>query len=583
MDSKIIPKLYMKLLPIQILLVIISGMNGIIDNVFASNFIGKDAMAVTGIFGPVTNFLNAINALFFGGAQVLCGKYLGRRMEERTKSIFTIDISVMIVVAILLTAVSEAVPSALASALGANDDLNAELASYIRGYAVGLPFFCLGTQFTAFLQLEHKEKLSYISIVSMFISNAFFNWLFIVAFDMGLLGLGLSTSIGNMLFFLIQAIHYLSGKSVLKFSLKHIVRSDLKDIVINGIPGASTQLCIFVRGIIIIHIIKHFIGYDGLAAYSAISSFGSVYWAVPAGVTSAVIVLGSVYVGDEDREGLKALMKTFFTRGLGIVIAVSAALSALCVPLTMMFFRDTSADVYRMTVLGFMLFPISTPVSAFTVGLNNYYHCQYHEKIVRIVSVIDGLIGVCLFSIILAPLFKMTGIWIAQIAGGLMSATALIIFATLYNHSLPYTLEKLMCFPEGFGVSEEDRIDISVNSMDQVINISEQVWGFCKEHNVDAKRTNCASLSVEELAGNIVRHGFRDGKKNSIDIRVSYVKGDIVISFKDDCIPFNPAQASQLFDSDDKTHNVGLRLASSIAGSMNYQNTFGLNILTIRI
>jgi len=188
-------------------------------------------------------------------------------------------------------------------------------------------------------------------------------------------------------------------------------------------------------------------------------------------------------------------------------------------------FLDRSADVYRMTVLGFMLFPISTPVSAFTVGLNNYYHCQYHEKIVRIVSVIDGLIGVCLFCIILAPLLKMTGIWIAQIAGGLMSATALIIFATLYNHSLPYTLEKLMCFPEGFGVSEKD----------------------------------------------------------SIDIRVSYVKGDIVISFKDDCIPFNPAQASQLFDSDDKTHNVGLRLASSIAGSMNYQNTFGLNILTIRI
>ena len=65
--SEIIPRLYMKLLPIQILLVIIGGLNSIIDNAFAANFLGSDAMAVTGLFSPVTNFLNAINALVFGG------------------------------------------------------------------------------------------------------------------------------------------------------------------------------------------------------------------------------------------------------------------------------------------------------------------------------------------------------------------------------------------------------------------------------------------------------------------------------------------------------------------------------------
>ena len=88
--SEIIPRLYMKLLPIQILLVIIGGLNSIIDNAFAANFLGSDAMAVTGLFSPVTNFLNAINALVFGGAQVLCGKYLGKHMTERTSSIFSV-------------------------------------------------------------------------------------------------------------------------------------------------------------------------------------------------------------------------------------------------------------------------------------------------------------------------------------------------------------------------------------------------------------------------------------------------------------------------------------------------------------
>ncbi len=64
---------------------------------------------------------------------------------------------------------------------------------------------------------------------------------------------------------------------------------------------------------------------------------------------------------------------------------------------------------------------------------------------------------------------------------------------------------------------------------------------------------------------------------------------EIVICFKDDGIPFNPEEASRLFEAersgeheDGKTfHNIGLQLVSRISKSMTYQNTFGLNILTI--
>jgi anti-sigma regulatory factor (Ser/Thr protein kinase) len=101
---------------------------------------------------------------------------------------------------------------------------------------------------------------------------------------------------------------------------------------------------------------------------------------------------------------------------------------------------------------------------------------------------------------------------------------------------------------------------------------------------------NYASLCTEELAGNIVQHGFKDRKKHSIDIRVSYVNEEIVICFKDDGIPFNPQEAARMFEEEtvvgedsNAFHNIGLKLVSRIAGSMTYQNTFGLNILTIVI
>ena len=56
-----------------------------------------------------------------------------------------------------------------------------------------------------------------------------------------------------------------------------------------------------------------------------------------------------------------------------------------------------------------------------------------------------------------------------------------------------------------------------------------------------------------------------------------------MLSIKDDCRKFNPTEAAKLFDPDDKTHNLGLRIATGMTKRMSYQNTFGLNILTMVI
>ncbi len=211
------------------------------------------------------------------------------------------------------------------------------------------------------------------------------------------------------------------------------------------------------------------------------------------------------------------------------------------------------------------------------------------EHIVRTISVADGIVGVCLFTVLLVPRFGMMGVWVGQLLGCAFCVLLILIFACWYNRKLPISLDRLMCFPENFGVPEENRIDITARSLDEVVNLSRRIWDFCETHSIPERRKNYASLCTEELAGNIVLHGFRDNKKHSIDIRVSCVNEEVIVCFKDDGVPFNPQEAAQLFDDEDKGlhaggnafHNIGLRLVSRIAGSMTYQNMFGLNILTI--
>ena len=114
------------------------------------------------------------------------------------------------------------------------------------------------------------------------------------------------------------------------------------------------------------------------------------------------------------------------------------------------------------------------------------------------------------------------------------------------------------------------------------MNLSETVIRFCTQKGLDEKRAYYAGLCLEEMAGNIVLHGFnKDTKKHAVDMRVVYEEDELVIRLSDHCIPFNPKERAEIFNPEDITKNIGVRMVARIAKSMQYQNMLGLNVLTM--
>ncbi len=149
---------------------------------------------------------------------------------------------------------------------------------------------------------------------------------------------------------------------------------------------------------------------------------------------------------------------------------------------------------------------------------------------------------------------------------------------------MPRNTEDLLVLPENFGVEEHERIDISVRNMEEVMTVSRQVSDFCSRRGIDARRAYKASLCMEEMAGNIVSHGFRkDNKDHVIDIRVVHKGNDMLLRIRDDCVPFNPEERNKLTDPADRIKNMGIRMVYSIARDVEYQSVLGMNVLTIRI
>ncbi len=581
--SDMITKLFFRLLPVQILLIAIGSINSVIDGAMTSNFIGSEAMTVIGLYMPVIKIGETLNAVLLGGSQILCGQFLGKNQLNRTRNVFSLDMLLIVSVSVLFSAVCLVFPAELSKALGANAENAEGLKNYILGMSIGVLPQLLGAQLSAFLQLEQQQKRTYIGIAVMMIVNAALDCLFILVLHWGMFGLGLATSISCWVFFFVLGSYYLTAKAAIRFDRKGIRIRDLLSIVRIGAPGAVVTLCLSIRGFAVNTILLHASGSAGVAALSALNTFGGLLYAVTGGLAAATRLLVSVYAGEEDRAGIVRIMKTALKRGVLMVCGVAVLVICLAVPLTRVFYRDPSSEVFVLTTWIFRIYPLCMPLSAICVIFISYFQCVSRVKIVHVLSVMDGVAGVCLASLALAPLCGAIGVWIAHVLNGVFTTIAVVVHSHFIRKRFPRSIEDLMTIPDGFGVPTERRTELSIRSAADVTSSAETITAFCERIGIDRKRAYYAGLCLEELAANVVEHGFGDGKAHSAEICVVGKVDTLLLRIKDDCRAFDPKEATEMMDPKDMTHNIGLRIVQRFAKRMYYNSALGLNVLTIEI
>ena len=582
-DFKMLQKLCFRLLPIQVLLAMVGSINGIVSTLFASNFVCTDALSAIGLYGPLNSFFLAVNTMLMGGSQIICGKYMGRHEISSMQNVF----SVSMLVSALLAIVSSAVLLA-AGLLDLTGMFTSDVAvrtcfnQYLVGMAVGMAPQIIGQQLSGFLSLENRNKLTTLAGIAYIVTNLVLDYLFVVVLHMGTFGLALATSLGLWVFAGVQILYYVRGKSLLRLCFRKIRWNELNDIVKVGAPGAFSYGYQALRGFIVNSLTLSYVGSVGVSAFAASNSFLCLFWALPGGMAAVSRMLISVSAGEEDTESLQNAMRIMFYRYLPLMSAIAIGLIAAAVPMTRLYYQDVNDPVFMMTVWGFRILPLSMPLSIICMHFVCYAQVSEKKLMMHLLPMVDGVLGAAISTAILIPFMGMNSVYWANVINGIATTVIVFGYAWACNRHFPRNMAELMVIPKNFGVRREDRLDITVRSMEEVVCVSRQVQNFCLEKGVDSRRSYFTSLMVEEMAGNIVTHGFRkDRKRHSVDLRIAYKNGDLILRIKDDCIPFDPSERQKIVDPEDITKNVGIRLVFSLARDIQYQNILGMNALTI--
>ena len=583
-DGNLITRTFFRLLPIQILLAAINAVNNTVSSLFAANSVGPAAMSAIGFYNPINTLMCAVTGLFVCGSQIICGKYMGANQMDKTRNVFAVDIlSSLLFSAVYIALHLLAVPFGWMGLFTKDPEVRVYLDQYVLGRAIGIIPYVLGQQFAAFLSLENKTARTTVASVAFIFVNLVTNYLFVSRWKMQAFGLALASSVGLWVFFLVELAYYLGKKSVMKIRFRGIKKEDFGKIFTTGLPGALGDGYQTIRGLILNALIPIYAGSAGMSALSTTNSFVGLFWTIPSAMLVVSRMLMSVSIGEEDRRSLTDVMRHMFKWSIPIMAVIAVTIALLAEPITNLYYHDPTSEVYKMTVWGMRLMPLVMPLAIPTMNGVCYAQSSGKQVLVNILTAFDGFIGVCLFSLILVPSMSINGVYWATILNSIFADLIIVIYSIIRNKHFPRTMDEYMVIPADFGVSEADRIDMTVRNMEDVMTVSLKVTDFCREKGIDAKRTFHASLFLEEMAGNVVDHGFnKDKKSHLIDIRVAKKNDELILRIKDDCKPFDPASRSKLFDPEDPAKNVGLRMIYSMAEKVEYNNILGLNVLTIR-
>lgn len=561
------------------------SLNNITDGLMVSNFLGPQMLAGHSMVSPYFGMVAIISGLLATGMQISVSKHIGKGEFKKADNIFTASMLTCIGICLFVTVVCFFAKDGFASLFGAKPE-DPALFEIVREYASGLvtgtiPLAC-NCVLLPVLQINGNKSIAKYTLILITIANIVFNYFSIFVFDLGMFGIGLGTSLSQWLGFIIYLIPFARKKQMCKFRLTGIRPSLLKDVLIFGLPKATVRICNTLRPLLINRWILYLATGTAMSAVGLNNNIRDFFRIPETAIALSVMLIAGVFYSEKDKLSLQKLVRISMHYNVAINV-VLAAIIFIFAPLLASVYVETGSQVHTMAVTCLRW----TSAGLFFYAANEYFMDFLlgtgRHKSVHLLTFLERFVYAVLAALVLGKIFGINGVFASFSVAEMCFTVHILIMVGVKNRRFPKTLTDFMLLPKGFDFSPDTALEFSIHDLDEVVGVSRKVDAFCRERNVDARRTFYAALCTEELAANILQHGFKDGKKHSLSIRLLYINDELILRLRDNCRLFDIREKYDSIDNKDVTANIGIRLVMKTAKDVTYINTLNLNTTIIKI
>ena len=559
-----------------ILLSLSSSVGSMVDGVVIGQFLGVDSTAAFGIINPLMIAFSIIGAVVSAGARNRFTKLLGAGKTEQARNVFSLAciLSTGIATALMLFLIIFSGP--VTRALGASGntaDLLPQARNYLIGISFGLPAMNLVRVLNGFMALDNDRNLPVISSIFLTVSDILMDLAAVLFFHGGTLEMGVATSISYYVALAVLLTHFRKKDIFLRFQFRGLPWEETSAILGKGMPSGVCRLGNTLRCIFMNRMLALIASAAAIAAYSVHRQADSFFNPVTIGMADTVALLAGILVGEEDRPMMKRLLFTSVQATLVITAGIAALIWILAPQFASLYIKE-NPEALRLAVTAVRCYAIGMPIN----GLNLIY-LNYFQGIGKsVLASVSGFVcesGLLILSAAaMMPVLGADAVWWAYPVSQFLVMCYYGIVVAVESRRIRIHREglwnRVLLLPDTFDVSDTDKLDVTITMMDDVMQLTDAVWNFCDAHDCDSTQRNHLVLSVEELAGNVIRHGFADGKPHCIEVRILKKPSGYYCRFRDDCLIFDPVRQVRLLSDEDPTYHIGLRMIATLAKDIQY-------------
>lgn len=536
-----VKKLFKQMVATQIVSAMAIMICMLIDSIMIGRFLGVDAMAAYGLATPILLLFSAIGSMMSAGVQVMCGKTIGNSDEAGTNRCFSIAVSSAVVISVTGIILVYIFMNPICRLLGGYEGTVVfnMTADYLKGFLLGAPAFILAQICVPFMQLSGRRRNVIVAVICMSVCNITFNCLNVFVIQKGTLGMGIASALSYYVAITAALPYFLSKECIYKFYIKGLKMKDFRELTSGGVPTIINQIAFTFLVLILNNMLLSYGDNEAVAAYSVVSNAANISYCIGGGIAAVSLMLSSIFYSEEDRSSIHSLIRVQMRYAV-IMDAVAAVLLIIFAPEIARLFLDDELSAVRYAVDGVRLFSLCLIFSAFNTAFKNYYQGIGRVKLTEVISVLQNLIFPAFFAVILGLIMGVNGIWFNFLLGEMSAFAFITIYTCIKTHHKKPCIESYAYLDDDFDRNIGDYIERKVEQPSDIDEVVKAVEEFCKSKNTPDDVCTRISICVKEATGNILRHGFEEGKDNLIEVRVAESDGEWRLRLKDNCKPFDP-------------------------------------------
>lgn len=339
---------------------VVQSLMPVIDGLFINNVIGTTTAGAISYSSPIINMITALAQGLSVAASAIIGQSNGRGNFQNSKKIST----QIIVFAFLLGCVLAPILAILAYPVskGVSTEMSKTVFTYLSLSSLVLPFSFLESIYNSIKNANGKPEATFIRMIIMLILKVIFNSIFILVFNLGIVGAVLASLASNIIIsiWMFYELFVFEGDDKLSLKDFSFKINIIKSLLRIGIPSMISSLMVNLGFFLINREVVKF-GDTVLSAQAIASNVSSLCFNIPAAFSLAITTMVSMNIGSgNENKAKKSCLVGCIVSSIASVIIIIIMIP-LAPYLTVLFTRDpevlaitnSSLNIYIFSILGF--------------------------------------------------------------------------------------------------------------------------------------------------------------------------------------------------------------------------------------